>query len=285
MKLAELLKAKGWTDEQITAALSNPQMVETLEAAFSELATERDTFKKRDEAWQAKLETEYNPAIGKAEKDAAEARRRAADLEEQVKIAREYGYLSSSEADEKLKAAAAAAASRNDPNAYDPKRHPTFDDVNRFAEAEGQAIALANYLVLEYQYLTGKNLFEYETTINGTTRRGMTALREEAKAARKNLDLYVSEKFDFNGLRLKQREARQKEHDDKIRLEATETVRREYAEKFGNPALAMPTPSRQPFMPSKPASGKQPWEVPAAERRAGRIRHAMESQMKSGPVQ
>lgn len=283
MKLADILKSKGWTDEQITAALSNPQMVETLEAAFAEVVTARDSAVKMNESWQAKLDTEFNPAISKAERDAAEARRRAADLEEQVKIAREYGYLAGDDAERKLQEAAAAATARNDPSAYDPKRHPTFDDVNKFAEAEGRAIALANDLVLEYQYLTGKNLFEYETNINGMTMRGMSALREEAKAARKNLDLYVSDKFKFADLRKQQAEARQKEHDDRIRKDAEESIRKEYAEKFGNPALAMPGPSRQPFMPAKPATGgKQPWEIPSAERRAARIRHAMESQMKSG---
>lgn len=287
MKLKELLKARGWTDEQISAAFADPKTVEVLDDIFGTVTSERDTLKARDAEWQKKLDEEYNPAIAKAEKAAAEARLKAANYEEQLKIAKDYGYLSSDEAEKRATEAAAAAAARNNSENYDPKRHPTYDDVAKFADAEGEAIALANDLNEEYRYLSGgKSLFEYETTINGQSMRGMRALRQEAKAVRKDFGQYVSEKFDFAGKRRAMQEQRQKEHDEQVAKEAEDRVRREYAEKLGNPMLAQPIPSRVPFVPAKNPEGKQPWERGTSnERRAQRIQHAVQSQLKSPVVQ
>ena len=279
MKLRELLLSKGWSEDQINAAFADKNTLAALDDIFGTVTSERDTLKAKDEAWQRKLDSEYNPAITKAEQDAATARREAADLKEQIRIAKDYGYLEGNEAEERLKAAAAAAASRNDPSGYDPKRHPTFDDVSKFAEAEGEAIALMNDLVQEYRYYTGKDMFEYEAQLNGQTLRGARALRQEAKAQRKPLDQYVAEKFDFAGARRRKSEEQQKAHDDKIRQEASESARREMAEKYGNPALAIPTVSRQPFVPTQPADGKQPWDRgSAAQLREERIKRAANSQ-------
>jgi hypothetical protein len=285
MKLKDLLKAQGWTDEQINTAFADPKIVDTLDGLFGTVTTERDQLKARDAEWQRRLDEEYNPAIAKAEQKAIEAGRRAADLEFQVKAAKEYGYLTDDAATKAADAAKAATASDPASSGYDPKRHPTYDDVSKFADAEGDAIAMANDLQEMHQHLTGKPLFEYETEINGVRMTGMRALRQEAKTARKPLDQYVAEKFDYRGKRQAIEAKRQQEHDDAIRKETEEKTRREYAEKFGNPLLSQPTPSARPFIPAKPADGKQPWERTAQERRVARIQHAMETQMKAGSVQ
>lgn len=284
MKLKQILLDKGWSEAQITAAFADPNTLSALDDIFGTVTSERDQLKARDSEWQKKLESEYNPAITKAEQDAAAARREAADLKEQIRIAKDYGYLEGNEAEERLKAAAAAAASRNDPSGYDPKRHPTFEDVSKFADAEGEAIALMNDLAQEYRYYTGKDMFEYEAQLNGQTLRGARALRQEAKSQRKPLDQYVAEKFDFAGARRRKSEESQKAHDDQIRKEADEAARREMAEKYGNPALALPTTSRQPFVPTKPSDGKQPWDRgTAAQLREERIRRAANAQMTGTP--
>ena len=285
MKLKELLKSKGWTDEQIDKAFADPSVIAILDESLGTITSERDQLKARDAEWQTKLETEYNPAIAKAEREAADARLRAATFEEQVKIAKDYGYLAGDEAERR----AAEAAERAKVNAgvpangYDPKRHPTFDDVAKFADAEGEAIAMANDLAQEYKYYTGKDLFEYQTELNGQTYRGMRAIRQEAKLARKPLDQFVAEKFDFRGSRQRKAEETQKAHDDQIRKETAEATRREMAEKYGNPNLAQPIPSRTPFLIEKSKDGKQPWERGTAqERKVQRVQNAMQQQVASG---
>jgi hypothetical protein len=284
MKLKALLKTKGWSDEQIDKAFADPAVIAILDESLGTITSERDALKARDEEWNRKLTEEYNPAIAKAEKEAADARLRAVTFEEQVKIAKDYGYLAGDEAERRSAEAAERAklAAGGQPGSYDPKRHPTFDDVAKFADAEGEAIAMASDLAQEYRYYTGKDLYEYETQMNGQTLRGMRAIRQEAKLARKPLDQFVAEKFDFRGARQRKTEEAQKAHDEQIRKEAIESTRREMAEKYGNPNMAQPIPSHAPFLLTKKADGKQPWEKTAQERKVARIQNAMQVQVASG---
>jgi hypothetical protein len=263
MTLEEILKADGWTDADLAAqaaVLNDSRLRATLEKQYGAVVTERDTYKQRDTEWQDLRDRVYQPQITRAEEEAARVRMEAAGLREQVQIAKDYGYLTADqqqEADRKQRERAALASTE-----YDPKRHPTFDDVTKFAEAEGQAIALASDLAAEYAYLNGgRSLFEYETEIDGRRMRGMTALREEAKRSRKNLDQFVSEKFNFRGKREEMATKRQQEHDDAIAKAATEKANLEWAQRMGsNPNLRPAIASQQPFIPAKPSDGKQPWE-------------------------
>lgn len=263
MTLEEILKQDGWTDSDLAAqaaTLNDPRLRATLEKQYGAITSERDTYKQRDTEWQQLRDTVYQPQISRAEEEAARIRLEAATLREQVQIAKDYGYLTADqqqEAERKQRERTALAATE-----YDPKRHPTFDDVAKFAEAEGQAIAMASDIAAEYAYLnSGKSIFEYETELDGRRLRGMTALREEAKRSRKNLDQFVSEKFDFRGKREALTRQRQQEHDDAIAKAATEKNNLEWAQRVGsNPNLRSAVPSQQPFIPVKVSDGKHPWE-------------------------
>jgi hypothetical protein len=281
-RLEDLLKSKGYTDADLEALkpmLSDSRFRTSIEEQFGAVESERDRIKSEAEAreaeWQRSLAEDYNPRIAAAEKKAIEKDLEAANYRRQVELAKEYGLLP----EDHTPAAATAAAPAAGSPAYDPKRHPTFEDVGKFADAEGEAIALSHDLADEYEYLCGKPLFDY---VGADGRRGMRALRSEAKAARKNLDAYMADKFDFAGKRAEKEAARQKEHDDAIRRDAEEKTRAELATKYGNPLLRAPMPSRQPFIPTKPQQGKQPWDMTAQERRSGRIERAMTKQMSAG---
>jgi hypothetical protein len=287
MALKEMLTAKGWTDEQISKAFADPGTLSVLDDLFGTVTSERDALKTRDEEWTRKLAEDYNPRITAAERKAMEAEKKAAALAEDVRLAKEYGYYpEESEADKKLREAGEAAAARgNQPPSFDPTKYVSMEDAAKIIDGEGEAIALAGDLAAEHRMLTGKDLFEYETQINGQTARGLRALRQEAKAKRIDLYQHVAQKFDYQGLRQKAAEARQKEHDDKIRAEAVETTRKELADTYGNPNLMRPTQSRQPFLPTPKTDGKQPWEIPANARRIARVQRGVEVQMQSERVQ
>jgi hypothetical protein len=284
MTIEQILKQRGWTDadlESVKPMLENARFRESLEQEYGAVASERDQFKQLDEAWRNKLDTEYNPKIVAAEKEAQQARLKLAEAQEQLKIAKDYGYLTP-ELEQKLEAAAASARQNIEQaaNGYDPKKHPTWEDVNRFADAEGQAIAMAQDLAAEYAYLTGgRSLYEYEATINGRQMRGLMAIREEAKAVKKPLDVFMAEKFDFNGKRSAMAAQKQKEHDDAIAKATEERVRNEYLQQ--NPNLLRAVPSSRPFMPAKPQDGKQPWERTAQERKAARITKFVQMESKT----
>jgi hypothetical protein len=293
MTLEQMLKSKGWTDADLEAAkplLSDARFRSTIEDSVGAIASERDQLKAKDEEWMRKLDSEYNPAIARAEQDAKKARLEAAQLREQVEIAKQYGYFDTPEAAAKAEAAANAAAVKADQltNGYDAKKHPTWDDVNRFADAEGRAIAMAHDLAAEYSYLTGgRSLFEYEAVVNGQMMRGLQAVREEAKAARKPLDQFVADKFDFVGKRAEMAQKKQKEHDDAIVKATTESVRAELAQQYSNPNMRVPMPSRQPFIPGASKDAKQPWQDGRTpqERQRDRVAKLVAIQMRGTVVQ
>lgn len=283
MKLEDLLKSKGWTDADLEAVkpmLSNERFRATLEEQYGALATERDQLQTVNAEWQRKLEEDYNPRMTAAEKEAQQARLDLAQANEKLKIAKDYGYLPD-EAAAKVEVAAAQAKVDQTAN-YDAKRHPSWEDVNRFADVEGDVIMMSHDLAAEYAFLTGgKSLFEYE---GSDGQRGMRALRREAKAARQDFDKFIQNKFDFAGKRAAKAQEKQKEHDDAIRKEEADRVRTEMASQYGNPLLRTPMPSRAPFIPGTPTGGKQPWETSKQERRATRLTHLAEVQAKAGVV-
>lgn len=275
-RLEDILKSKGWSDADIAAAapmLGDARFRASLEESYGALEAERNTFKGRVDEYEEWREKTANPAITAAERDAQTARLDSARLREEIAIAKEYGYLTpENEAAHRAAHPTSGSTASGVPQGFDPKAHKlvTYDDISVLADREGDAIAMASDLAAEYQYLYGKSLFEY-TSADG--KRGMSALRQEAKQARKNIDAYVAEKFNFNQKRDEQRQSAQKAHDDAIRRETEEKIRLEFASR-GNPLLSMPTASRQPFIPTREKDAGMPWDKPAGALKAERLERA-----------
>ena len=282
MKLEDILKQKGWTDQDLEAVkplLTNDKFRSDLEAQFGVLTTERDEFKTKFEGKENEIEewrtNVVNPRIAAAEKEAVEARLEAARLREENQIAKDYGLIPEKPADAKP---ATPAVSGSAPEPFDPAKHNlvTRDEIGRFADLEGQAIAMATDLAEQYRYLTnGKSLYDYVAP-DGQGR-GMVALRKEAVKNKQRLDEYVAKKFDFAGLQAAIETKRQQEHDAQV---AKDAVSKFVQENGANPNTRAANPSRMPFIPPKqgqsPAGGaKQPWEIPAQERRNARQERAL----------
>jgi len=264
-KLEDILKSKGLSDADIAAMstlLSNQSYRTALEASYSELETERDTYKTRDEEWQGIVNEKYVPAVAAAERQAIEARQEAAKYREQVKAAKDFGYLSDDDATkaaERVEAERRAVANQNQ-GGFNPDDPKFREFANRFSMGEGDAMALYNYVAEEYRLLNGGSLNDY-TGRDG--KRGMLALRAEALAAKKPIDQYANEKFNWDGKRAEQEAKRRADHDAEVARKAVE----EYALKHGaNPMTQAANPSRMPMMPSKINDGKpvQPWDRPTA---------------------
>lgn len=278
-KLEDVLKANGYSDADIEAMapmLADSKFRSSMENHFNGLERERDQFKAERDTYETWRNDTANPHIAKQEQIAAAARLESAQLRERLAIVKDLGLLPPDDAPVK-------PATPDVSGAFDPKAHNlvTREDFDKgyaqFADAEGRAIAMANDLGAEYSYLTGgKSLYEY---VGQNGKRGMTALREEAIAAKQQLDQYVAQKFDFTGKRNAATEAAQKAHDDKIR----EEERAAMAAKYGNPMLRQPMLSRQPFIPQKNESGKFPWEQLPQDRRNARLERALKTQFTGQP--
>ena len=273
MTIQEILKSIGYSDADIQAI--DPKLLQVIGETYGAVETERDSFKSLNDQWQEKLDKEYNPAITQAEKAAFDARNEAAALKSRVEFAEQFGYLPKTEgAGDPTKPTAPVT----DPNVFDPTKHNlvTKKDLESaygtFADAEGRAMTLLHDLSDEYRDLYGgKTLYEY---VGAAGKRGMTALRNEAVAARKPLDQYVQEKFNFAGKRTELETKRQQELEANIRKDERAKVASEY----GNPQLRIPVASVQPFIPVKATEGKQPWERGTdAQLQAQRLQKARES--------
>ena len=278
MTLEQILKSRGWSDadlESVKPMLENARFRSDLEAQYGAVASERDTFKTQLSEKDTEIETwrndVVNPRIAAAEREAVEARQRAALLEEDVKIARDYGLIP----EEKKPATPEVSATA--PAAFDPKHYKlvTESDVARFADLEGQAIAMAGDLNEEYRYLSGgKSLYDY---VAPDGKRGLSALRAEAIKSKRPLDQYVAEKMNFQSLRQAIAQKQQEEHDKQV---AADAVRKHIEANGANPLTRQPNISRAPLIPVPATGGKQPWDVPLNDRRNARQERAMVTAMK-----
>lgn len=281
-KLEELLKAKGWTDADIAAQatlLNDPKFRGAIEDQYGTLEQQATSYKTENEQWAKWHEEHGKPTLALYEKDMTDAKALAASLQERLRLAEANGF----------------APKRDDPppipdpkpnaDPFDPTKHNlvTKDDVAKFADMEGQAIVMANDLALTYQHLTGKSIIDYEAEIDGRRMNGLSALRQEALAAKTPLDQYVAKKFDFS--------TKRQAIIDKQKADAEAAIRADERSKvigtYGDPNQRPMMPSNNPFIPRQAGENgqpKMPWDVPAQDRRNARIQHAMQSQAK-GAVQ
>ena len=280
MTFEETLKSKGFTDADLADPTMKP-ILERFRPAYEEVMSERDKYKTDFEGYKTHVEGEWvdsvNKRIADEEEKAKQARREAAQYQEELKIAKDYGYLPT--AAKPTEAQAAQAAAQAAAAKFDPKQYKllTEDDAVSFAKQQATAMAMFFDVDKEYSSLTGKSLLDYEGQ-DGS--RGMTALLAESQSSRaKNLREFAQNKFKFQELRQAKAAEAQKLRDDAIRKEAADATRAEMAAQYGNPNLRTPMPSRSSFI-GKPADGKKPWEMTEAERDRARQERAMQSQFK-----
>lgn len=260
----QILKAQGLSDADITAMapmLTNASYRAAIENTVNSLETERDTYRIRDEEWQQIVNERYVPAVTAAEKQAIDARLEAARYKELAKTAKDFGYLTDDDerkAAERVEAERRATAATQNQGGFNPEDPKFREFSNRFSMAEGDAMATYNFVSEEYRLLNGGSLNDY---VGPDGKRGMIALRAEALAAKKPVDQYATEKFNWAGKRAEQAAAAKKAEQDEWFRKGQE----DQALKSGtNPHTSTAHSSRNPFIPMQGKEGKQPWERPTA---------------------
>lgn len=250
-KLEEVLRAKGYSDtdlEALKTLLADSRFRESLEGELGAVETERDTFKGEaakfrgeSESWAGWYKDTGLPTVEKALKDAQDARAQAASHEARLKILQEQGLIKLAGGD-----ADPNPNPKPDPAQFDPKAHNlvTLDDVHKFADAEGDAIAMASDLAAEHQSLFGKPLT------------GLRELRREALASKRPIYDYVTEKLKFATKRQEISDAALAAREAEIRKDERSKAIAEIA----NPNARPPADSRFTLLPRPTADGKQPWD-------------------------
>jgi hypothetical protein len=281
----QILKGRGLTDADLLdmkPMLDNPRFRASIEDSVNSVEAERDTWKTRSEEFESLRETEYVPAVTKAEQEARKARLELAEAREQLKFAKDYGYISEDDQKKADEEAARRAASQpnNQPTGFNPDDPKFRDFAGRFSTAEGDAMAMYNYVSEEYRLLNGGSINEYKAEIDGRTVRGMPALRAEARKAGKALDLYAEEKFNWNGKRNDLAAKREQEREEAIRKDEREKIALQQPMN-GNPLSGRPVISKAPWVPgtdpAKPGMPAMPWDAPT--RTAERIERAYKNEV------
>ena len=288
MTLEEFYKQKGFTDADLEAVkplLTDAKFRGPLEEEIQRLNTDLTLFKTENERWDAWHKGDGQKLMDDLEREKVEAIAKAASLEARLKEAEKNGF----------------APLRNEPanpnpqqpaaGAFDPKAHKliTEDEFKaqtmRFADLEGQAIAISGNLIEEYRHLTGgKSIIDYTyQTQDGRTLHGLEALRFEAQLNKQPMYEYAQKKFDFASKRQAIADAQRKAAEDAIRADERAKV----VQQYGQPGAGPMMPSSQPFIPRPSGNeGKQPWDRGTDnERRSDRIQRAMQTQLRSGAVQ
>lgn len=269
-KLEDILKSKGYTDADLTALapmLTDQRFRSTLEETYSAVETERDTYRAKDAEWERWRTDVANPRIAQTEQEAAMARRRAADFEEQLKIAKDWGLIQA-ETDPNKGQPIAEKPPVQSSEQFDPKKHNllTTNDAKYFAIAQGKAMAAYQDMSAEHFTLFGKPLEGFEQMFDEFSTRA-------ARDPNTTLKAVWEQKHNVPAKRAEVQAARQKAAEDAIRADE----RAKMAAQFGNPALRTNMPSVQPFIPVRANDG-DPWTKTAQERKAQRIQAALRSQ-------
>lgn len=282
-KLEDVLKKQGFTDADIAAAgtlLGDAKFRGAVETFVGGLETKLTEFRDENDRWADWAEKTNKPQLDSLGREKLELTSQVGSLEARVR-ALDPSYKPG-EAQNRQQPPAGGVPENFDPAKLGLMTRTQFDEeVTRYAVGQGTAIAMANDLAMEYRRLTGADMLDYSTTDSeGRPMTGMSALLMEARRDKKPLPDYIASKFDFAGKRATAAQARTVAAEEAIRKDERTKVVAE----FGNPNTRPGVISGSPFIPQRAATegaGKQPWEIPAAERRNGRIQRALETQARS----
>ncbi len=266
-KLEDVLMAKGYSAADLEALkplLADSKFRGALEDEFGVIEGERDKFKGEAEGWASWYKDKGLPTVEKALQDTQDANARAAAHEARLRTLQEQGLIKVAEGEGE------PTPKKEPESVFDPKAHNlvTHEDVAKFADAEGEAIATAQDLAAEYAELfPGKSLFGYQ---NDNGERGLRALRHEALTAKANIRDYVAGKFKFKERRAEIDQAAAAAREADIRKDERAKAIAEIA----NPNARPPSSSRFTLLPRPAADGKQPWDNPE-ERTQARVNKAL----------
>lgn len=238
MTYQEILKAAGMTDEQITAATSNPVVGKAFESMMTQAESakaEGARLKQEAETKDAKVREFWNkeatPKIDEAYSKVAQKEAEAAFYRTQADEAKKMGYIAADAPGFEGKRGADGKFVAKE-NEVPGSAGVSKEYIDKIGGQTVESFWAAQDIANEYQHLFGQPLLN------------MQALATEARNGGKNLRAHVEEKFGFQKKRDERVAAAQKEHDDKIRAETTEANKKEFAEKYGsNPDARTPVVS------------------------------------------
>lgn len=284
MTLEGLLKAKGYSDQEITdlaPMLANKRFRADLEAELSQVDTLRTQNRKLEtdldnyDTWFTKeITPEHETMLKKQEElevELAAARARLKVHQDRTQRAAGAGGAGVVETEaEKAAAAEVARIQKEKEKTMDPTKYVSADTFQQAYQATGEAISDAIDLADDYRELYGSRL-------------NMKQMRTEAAAAKKPIRQYVEEKFNFSGKRQEKVAAERKAEIDAAVKKREDELALQYAGQ--NPNMQVGRASSFSFGARKVADGsKQPWEKNETETTQSRVEKAYKKSIERGEV-
>jgi len=242
MNWKQHLKSQGYTDEEISnmeKTFGGDKMAKAFEAPIAAQAAAEANAKKYKEdleAFENRYQTEILPEISKTYKDAINYRTRATALEERLKAATEYGFLSDPAA---VPGSPAPGTPGNPTPAATPNATPTpgtpaldpryvessmfTNAVNEIPDMLGRLSKMSN----EHLHLFGTPLLEIDELVTAS---------KATKGKKSVYDLW-NEKYKVDDKRKELALKKQQEHDSKIGEEAVQKYLSEHGMPFTRPAV------------------------------------------------
>ena len=253
----DVLKQSGMTPEDIKALDQKILAGLTTVVTSANEALDRAELAKRGQ--EQMYQNDIVPALNKWGNEKAQLESQVAFYKRQNEMAKEGGFIPS---DAPTFAASADGGTRDANGRFVPGKNdvPGSPSFEEFEQRAGGAIGVLTDLQWKYQTLFGSAMPDAPTT-----------LIREAESQKLPLMDYAARKYSFAAKEQEIAAARQKEHDDKIRKEASDAKDREYAEKYGNnPHTRVAEPSKFSQVSKAVASGerKDPLKMSREERRA-----------------
>jgi hypothetical protein len=206
-------------------------------------------------ALEARYQNEFVPEMQKVTKDALSATARAAAAEAQLKQAREYGVVPEPVAPVvDPNAPPVRAPGSPDPNAV------TRDDFGRFSQSQSHVIITLNDLNAEHFKLFKEPL--------GDTQSLVDEVQRQRTLGHKDFTLKQAWEAKFN-VPAKRQEILAAERKVETDAAVQAALREDRQKRGANPNMVTGQPSRfSTYNPADANAGKEPWKVPAGQRKA-----------------
>jgi hypothetical protein len=216
----EILKATGWTDEEVKALDAKKLGGFTQILSTAQQAQEKAEFEHRAQATQ--YDETIAPALDKWANDSARLQAEVAFYKTQAEQAKAGGFIPTAAPGTPV---AAPELARNPAGQFVAGANPVPGSPQYMTREEGfRALSNTQWVLAEYMRLN-----------NGAVPPDdIETLANEAVAQRLPLRDYAAKKYDFNAKREAIKAGEQKKHDDAIRTEEAARVNKEWAEKVGN---------------------------------------------------
>lgn len=215
--VAEVLKATGFTDEQIAAL--DPKLTSAFSIVLSEAATDRERAEVERRSNLRFYDESISPALTNWASEKAQKDAEVAYFKTQLESARASGFLPAD-----LPEQPRDASGRYLPNQPGgTPGSPTFT-MDQIDARLGSGIANVGWAMQEYaRHYNGQVLPD-----------SFEVLAQEADRLRLPFRDHVARKYDFETRRRETQERQQREHDDRIRRETEDAVNRKWSEKIGS---------------------------------------------------